>query len=60
MRWSIIRLIWHRELRDQLRFLVHNPEEVRRIGAAGRRKAMQVFHIDRYLADWQRLLGAVV
>lgn len=46
------------ELRDQLLFLQRHPDAVRRIGQAGRRKAMQVFHIDRYLAEWRALIAA--
>lgn len=48
------------ELRSQLYFLALNPEAVRRIGAAGRAKALEVFHIDRYLSDWRHLLAQLV
>lgn len=44
------------ELRDQLRHLLRNPAAVRTMGAAARRKAMSVFHVDRYLSDWRTLL----
>ena len=48
------------ELRSQLYFLTRNPEAARRIGAAGRAKALEVFHIDRYLSDWRHLLAQLV
>ena len=48
------------ELRSQLYFLKRNPEAVRRIGAAGRAKACDVFHIDRYLSDWRDLLAQLI
>ena len=48
------------ELRSQLQFLIRNPETTRRIGSAGRAKACKIFHIDRYLSDWKRLLNQVV
>ena len=44
------------ELRDQLRFLVRNPDEARRIGANARRTAMDVFNYDRFLGDWLELV----
>lgn len=48
------------ELRSQLRFLMQDPQAVRRIGAAGREKAIKVFHIERYRAHWRRLIADVV
>jgi glycosyltransferase involved in cell wall biosynthesis len=48
------------ELREQLRFLVRNPDAARRMGAAARAKALQVFHIERYLAQWSELIREVV
>lgn len=48
------------ELRSQLYFLMRNPDATRRIGAASRAKALEVFHIDRYLSDWSRLLAKLV
>ena len=48
------------ELRSQLYFLTRNPEAARRIGAASRARAIEVFHIDRYLSDWSRLLAELV
>jgi glycosyltransferase involved in cell wall biosynthesis len=48
------------ELNEQLKFLVKDERRARAIGEAGRLKAMQVFHIDRYLAEWQALLDELV
>ena len=48
------------ELRSQLYFLMRNPDATRRIGAASRATAIEVFHIDRYLSDWRRLLAELV
>ena len=48
------------ELRSQLYFLMRNPDATRRIGAASRARAIEVFHIDRYLSDWSRLLAELV
>jgi Glycosyl transferases group 1 len=48
------------ELRSQLYFLVRSPDVTRRVGAASRAKAINVFHIQRYLADWKRLIYQVV
>ena len=48
------------ELRSQLYFLVRNPDAVRRIGVASRARAIEVFHIDRCLSDWSRLLAELV
>ena len=44
------------ELADQLRHLLADPGRSWRIGLAGRETAMQVFHIERYLADWRQLI----
>jgi glycosyltransferase involved in cell wall biosynthesis len=49
-----------RELYEYLEFLYHNPKEVRRIGKAGRETAQKVFHIDRFIAQWQEVLGKVI
>ncbi len=46
------------ELREQLRFLMRDPAACARIGAAARAKAMKVFHVERYLHDWQGLIRA--
>ena len=43
------------ELREQLRFLMRNPDETRRIGANARRTATDVFNYDRFLGDWLAL-----
>ena len=44
------------ELREQLRFLVRNSDQVRKIGAAGRATAMDVFNHDRFLGEWSQLV----
>jgi glycosyltransferase involved in cell wall biosynthesis len=44
------------ELREQLLFLMRNRQAAVKIGAEGRRTAADLFHIDRYLADWRTLL----
>ena len=48
------------ELREQLRFLLRNPEEARRIGARARATAMDVFNYERFLSDWERLVAEAV
>jgi hypothetical protein len=47
------------ELRSQLMYLHRNSDVVRRMGAAARRKALRVFHVDRYHADWTQLIMQV-
>jgi glycosyltransferase involved in cell wall biosynthesis len=47
------------ELREQLRFLLRNPDKCRAMGAAARQKALRVFHIDRYLGQWRTLLAEI-
>jgi GT2 family glycosyltransferase len=47
------------ELREHLHFLLSHPQAVRAMGQAARDKAMKVFHIDRYLAEWRALIMAV-
>lgn len=47
------------ELREQLRFLMRDPAACARIGAAARAKAIKVFHVERYLSDWQRLIASI-
>ncbi|WP_161599861.1 glycosyltransferase [Roseibium sediminis] len=47
------------ELREQLLYLMRNPEATRKIGAEARRTAMDVFNHDRYLASWSNLLASV-
>ena len=48
------------ELGDFLEYLLRHPDDTRRIGEAGRRTAQQVFHIDRFKAQWDALLAEVV
>ncbi len=48
------------ELRDALYFLVRNPDAARKIGAESRRTAMEVFHGDRFLAQWRALIKDTV
>jgi glycosyltransferase involved in cell wall biosynthesis len=47
------------ELREQLIYLMKNPEETRKIGAEARKTAINVFNHDRYLADWENLFSVV-
>jgi glycosyltransferase involved in cell wall biosynthesis len=49
-----------RELNEQLRFLLKDERRARAIGEAGRETAMRVFHIDRYLAEWQNALELIL
>ncbi len=44
------------ELADQLQYLVANPEATRQIGQAARETAKRLFHIERYLSDWRKLV----
>jgi glycosyltransferase involved in cell wall biosynthesis len=44
------------ELKEQLLFLLRNPAAARELGAAGRRTALDVFNIDRYLEDWHAVI----
>lgn len=48
------------ELADQLGFLLADPARAWRIGQAGRETATRLFHIDRYLDDWRRLIRDVL
>lgn len=48
------------ELREQLLYLMRNPEATRKMGAEARKTAIDVFNHDRYLADWAALLKSVV
>jgi glycosyltransferase involved in cell wall biosynthesis len=48
------------ELLDFLLFLTAHPEEVERIGKNGREMARDLFHIDRFTAEWNTLLQTVV
>jgi glycosyltransferase involved in cell wall biosynthesis len=47
------------ELRDILIGLMRDPGLVRRIGAEGRKTAIDLFNHDRYLADWRRVIAEV-
>ncbi|MBK7865291.1 MAG: class I SAM-dependent methyltransferase [Archangiaceae bacterium] len=44
------------ELREKLDYLADRPAAAARMGIAGRRTAMDVFHIDRFLSDWRDTL----
>lgn len=44
------------ELADQIGYLLADTDRCLTMGQAGRRTAMQVFHIERYLSDWRRLI----
>ena len=46
------------ELREQLLFLSRNPVAAKTVGAAGRRTAIDLFNVDRYLADWRSVIHA--
>lgn len=48
------------ELREQLLYLMRNPDATRKIGGEARKTAINVFNHDRYLADWSVLLKSVV
>ena len=45
------------ELREQLLYLVRNPEATRKIGAEARRTALREFGLDRDLAEWREMLS---
>ena len=47
-------------LHEALRRLVHDPEEARERGLAARRAARSRYGLERFLADWDALLGEVV
>jgi len=49
-----------KELYACIESLLKNPKELRRIGANGRRTAQQFFHIDQFVAQWDRLLAEAV
>ena len=48
------------ELVDYLDYLYRNPDQVAKIGQAGRATAQKVFHIDRFIEQWNRLLTDVL
>lgn len=43
-------------LRDAARRLIEEPDTARRMGAAARQAALSRYGLDRFLADWDRLL----
>lgn len=47
-------------LRDAMQALIDDPALARRIGEAGRRTALERFHIERFVADWCALLQRFV
>ena len=47
------------ELRAAARRYLHEPAYARMTGAAGRQNALARFGVDRFVADWNRLLGEV-
>jgi glycosyltransferase involved in cell wall biosynthesis len=44
------------ELAEFVGWLLANPDSIRKIGRAGRETAQDVFHIDRFVAQWNSLL----
>lgn len=48
------------ELVDFAGYLLKHPDQVRKIGTAGRATAQRVFHIDRFVEQWNRLLADYV
>lgn len=48
------------ELRDNLIYLMKNPDVTRQMGYEARTTAMNVFNYDRYLSDWANLLKSTV
>lgn len=46
-------------LADGMARLLGDPAEARALGEAGRRTAFERFHIDRFIADWSRVLAEV-
>ena len=44
------------ELADHIGFLLAHPGLAWKIGQASRETAIAAFHIDRFLADWRRLI----
>lgn len=46
-------------LREALRRLVDDPEQARAMGKAGRQAALARYGLDRFLADWDRVLAEV-
>jgi hypothetical protein len=48
------------ELRDQLLFIVRNPDRGREIGMRARTTALHEFHPERFVAQWQSVLAEVI
>lgn len=48
------------ELREQLLFLVGNPESAREIGEAGRQTACDLFNHDRFLNEWNETINELL
>ncbi|OOZ35759.1 glycosyltransferase family 1 protein [Solemya velesiana gill symbiont] len=48
------------ELTDQINYLLVNTERSWKIGLAGRRTAIELFHIKRFLGDWRQLIRATL
>jgi glycosyltransferase involved in cell wall biosynthesis len=46
-------------LADGLQWLRHEPEAARALGRKARRRALDRYSLDRFLADWDRLLAQV-
>lgn len=44
------------ELAEQIRYLINDPERAARIARAGRATGIELFGIERFLADWRRLI----
>lgn len=44
------------ELAEQISYLLDDPERAARIARAGRATGIELFGIDRFLADWRRLI----
>jgi hypothetical protein len=47
------------ELQEYLLFLLRGPQAARRIGAAGRRMALDLFKHGRYLAEWAATIRSI-
>ena len=48
------------DLVDRMRHLLRNHDEARRLGEGARRTALSRFSIDRFVADWNRVLAEAV
>jgi glycosyltransferase involved in cell wall biosynthesis len=44
---------------DAMQALLHDPAEARRLGEGARRVALERFHIDRFVRDWNEALRLV-